>query len=152
MPLAPPPPEPAPAQEDFMAPPPFEPAPAQEDFMARARLNLLQLKRTLWPRPRLNLLQLKRSLWPPAPGSQRQRVLPAVQLFSESVGTALLFQGGVSLLVQRKAVLTVNAWFDTMNSRTPFNAVPHRCGLGKHEDMQLQALDEMQNLVEHDLL
>ena len=51
-------------------------------------------------------------------------------------------------MVQRKAVLTVNAWFDTMNSRTPFNAVPHRCGLGKHEDMQLQALDEMQNLVE----
>ena len=34
MPLAPPPPEPAPAQEDFMAPPPPEPAPAQEDFMA----------------------------------------------------------------------------------------------------------------------
>ena len=38
-----------------------------------------------------------------AQGSQRQRVLPAVQLFSESVGKALLFQGGNSMLVQSKA-------------------------------------------------
>ena len=82
-------------------------------------------------------------------GSQRQRVRPAAQLFSATTAKALYFQGGESLLVQSKAVLTVNSWFDTMNSRRPYDAVPERCSFGINLTIQQQALAEMKILIEN---
>ena len=97
----------------------------------------------------LKLCPKLKSVHVDAKGSQRQRVYLAAQLFSNSVGKCLTFQGGDALSIQSKAVLTVDRWFDTMNSRTPHSAVPHRCGFGVKLNMQMEALDDMQKLVEN---
>ena len=97
----------------------------------------------------LKLCPKLKSLHVDVRGSQRQRVYLAAQLFSNSAGKCLSFQGGEAMSVQSKAVLTVDRWFDTMNSRTPNNAVPHRCGFGVKLDVQLEALNDMQTLVEN---
>ena len=97
----------------------------------------------------LKLCPKLRTLHIDAKGSQRQRVYVAAQLFSDTTGKCMKFQGGNSLLVQSNAILTVDRWFDTMNSRTPFNAVPYRCGFGLKLQEQIQALDDMKKLVEN---
>ena len=83
-----------------------------------------------------------------AQGSMRQRVCLATQLFSHTVAKAMVFHQGESAEGKSNAILTVNNYFDTMNSRTLHNAVPYRCALGVHEELQIESLLRMKKLVE----
>lgn len=82
-------------------------------------------------------------------GSMRQRVCLATQLFSHTVAKALLFHQGKEGEIKSNAVLTINNYFDTMNSRRPYDAVPYRCGLGVHNDLQIESLLKMKILIEN---
>ena len=78
-----------------------------------------------------------------------QRVRLATQLFSHTVGTAIR-----KLLPRRQpqaeAVLTVNAWFDTLNSRSQFDGTIERCAFGRTpaaKAAQETALTKMETLI-----
>jgi len=82
-------------------------------------------------------------------GSMRQRVCLATQLFSHTVAMALLYHQGKRGETKSKAILTINNYCDTMNSRWMYDAVPYRCGLGIHQDLQIESLLKMKSLVEN---
>ena len=82
-------------------------------------------------------------------GSMRQRVCLATQLFSHTVAMALLYHQGKRGETKSKAILTINNYCDTMNSRRMYDAVPYRCGLGIHQDLQIESLLKMKSLVEN---
>lgn len=86
---------------------------------------------------------------PQLKGQCSQRVYLATQLFSSKVGTAM-----AALLPHKQeqaaAVQTIDRWFDTMNSRRPFDAKEERCGYGitpEHLSRQEAALADMEALV-----
>ena len=64
-------------------------------------------------------------------GSNRQRVFLATQLLSESVGKACSHLLGYFYQSKGKVILTIDKWFDVMNSRRKFESKEARCGLGK---------------------
>ncbi|KAF0289256.1 Transposable element P transposase [Amphibalanus amphitrite] len=84
-----------------------------------------------------------------ASGQATQRVYLAAQLFSNSVGKAM------EMLLPRRqlqseAILTVDKWFDTMNSRTRFDPRLERCGYGASPEAaaaQEAALRNMERLI-----
>ena len=82
-----------------------------------------------------------------AKGQTRQRVRLAAQLLSHTVGKGVRQILGETFACQSDAILTVNAWFDTMNSRVKFNSIPERCGFGIKLDQQQKALNDMENLI-----
>ncbi|KAF0309274.1 Transposable element P transposase [Amphibalanus amphitrite] len=82
-------------------------------------------------------------------GQVSQRVRLATQLFSHTVGTAIK-----ELLPRRQpqaeAVLTANAWFDVLNSRSQFDATIERSAYGRTAEIkavQDRALDKMTSLI-----
>ena len=81
-------------------------------------------------------------------GQGRQRVLPAAQLLSYTVGKAILQHFGPSFLPQSEAIICINDWFDVMNSHFPVASKNERCGFGLREESQLSALDKMENFVQ----
>ena len=80
-------------------------------------------------------------------GQERQRVRPAARLLSHTVGKGILHHFGETFKPQSEAVLSINRWFDAMNSRTKFTTVPERCGFGVHEEIQMKAHSDMEELV-----
>ena len=70
----------------------------------------------------------------------------ATRAFSNSVATALSARVP-GREVQAAAVGAINKWFDTMNSRAPYDAVPERCSYGvtpeirERQDAALDAMD-----------
>ena len=73
----------------------------------------------------------------------------ATRAFSNSVATALstCVPGRE---VQAAAVGAINKWFDTMNSRAPYDAVPERCSYGvtpEIRERQDAALDAMEAIM-----
>jgi hypothetical protein len=80
-------------------------------------------------------------------GQTRQRVRPAARLLSNTVGKAILRHFGEDYKVQSDAVLCINRWFDTMNSRSKYNNVSEKCGFGIYENDQQQALTNMENFI-----
>lgn len=80
-------------------------------------------------------------------GQERQRVRPAARLLSHTVGKGILHHFGDAYKPQSDAVLCINSWFDTMNSRTKYTAVPERCGFGVNEELQQKALSDMEEFV-----
>lgn len=68
-----------------------------------------------------------------AVGQAGQRVHLAAQAFSNTVGTAMatyLPRRGA----QASAILTMDKWFDVMNSRRPYDTKLERCGFGVSRD------------------
>ena len=80
-------------------------------------------------------------------GQERQRVCHAARLLSNTVAKAMWFQFGDDFKEQSKAIITINDWFDCMNSRVKISNAAARCGLGIYEQQQFKALDDMENLV-----
>jgi hypothetical protein len=80
-------------------------------------------------------------------GNDRQRVKYAVQLLSNTVSKAFVFKFGDSFLEQAKIISVIDAWFDVMDSRSKFHWKPNKCGLGVHEEKQIEALRNMEDLV-----
>ena len=65
-------------------------------------------------------------------GSERQRVRPAVQLLSATVAEAMVYLLGDEYKDKADLIITIDKWFDTMNSRSMYNNRHARCGLGKN--------------------
>ena len=64
-------------------------------------------------------------------GVQRQRVRPAMELFSNSVSDSLNFVFGDQAKGQLKVVKIIDSWIDKMNSRLKYDfQKQNRCGLG----------------------
>ena len=80
-------------------------------------------------------------------GQGRQRVRPAAELLSHTVGKGILQHFGSSHKPQSDAVICIDRWFDTMNSICVTASNKLRSGFGIHEDSQLKALDDMEKLV-----
>ena len=66
-------------------------------------------------------------------GMERQRVRPAMQLFSHTVSQAFLQVFGKKYVDQSKIIERVDAWVDVMNSRQGYDWKKNRCGLGENE-------------------
>ena len=85
-------------------------------------------------------------------GSQRQRVRLAAQTLSRTIAKSLLQFDPESNACQSKhdAVLLINDWFDTMNSRRMFDQNTLSCGMNPnlHGKSQLSILDQMENFLE----
>ena len=64
-------------------------------------------------------------------GIERQRVRPAMQLFSNSVSQAFIQVFGTEYQDQAKVIQIVDDWVDVMNSGSAYNVKELRCGLGK---------------------
>lgn len=85
-------------------------------------------------------------------GSAKQNVRMAAQLLSATVSKAMCFinrENPDHRRLQSEAVLTINNWFDVMNSRKPTNG-DKSCisfGFGLHANKQLEALEKMEALV-----
>ena len=83
-----------------------------------------------------------------ASGQASQRVSLATRTFSNTVAQAMAAYLP-QRVVQAEAVRTIDAWFDTMNSRQPFNAKPERCGYGvsaaakECQDVALSGMDSL---------
>ena len=76
-------------------------------------------------------------------GMDRQRVRPAMQLFSESVSLAFLQLFGEKYRDQSSIIGTIDDWIDTMNSRHKYDNKSNRCGLGKiSEKFDLKELNQ----------
>ena len=82
-------------------------------------------------------------------GQARQRVLPAAQLLSFTVGKAMLYHFGPSYMPQSETIICINNWFDAMNSRLPYSKNDESCGFGLNEKTQLGALDKMESFVQN---
>ena len=81
-------------------------------------------------------------------GSARQRVNTAAHLFSETTSKAFLYHFKDDFKIQSKFVLTVNNWFDTMNSCNKDSSSPCRSAFGVKLEKQTAALFEMKKAVE----
>ena len=68
---------------------------------------------------------------PNVKGSERQRVRPAFELFSDTVSKAFLYLFGDEMSEQARIISVIDKWADVMNSRTQFHYKNTRCGLGK---------------------
>ena len=80
-------------------------------------------------------------------GPTRQRVRFAVQFFSRTNANGFTMMGELG---KAWIVNIVNAWFDVMDSRLKYHKFnKHKCGLGSHEDLQLDSLISMIHLVEN---
>ena len=82
---------------------------------------------------------------PQATGQAGQRVYLATRAFSNSVATALTTRVP-GRDQQGLLVSTINKWFDVLNSRTPYDAVPERCAYGVTPEVKAKqdaALDAM---------
>ncbi len=79
-------------------------------------------------------------------GSNRQRVRTAALLLSRATAEALTFLFP-NKERQSKMLLTVNDWFNTMNSCRITDQVKLRCAFGIHLDEQLEALRKMDSLI-----
>ena len=64
-------------------------------------------------------------------GIERQRVRPAMQLFSSSVSQAFLHVFGDEHADQANVIQIVDDWVDVMNSGSAYTVKQLRCGLGK---------------------
>ena len=64
-------------------------------------------------------------------GIERQRVRPAMQLFSSSVSKAFTQVFGTEFQDQSNVIQIVDDWVDVMNSGSAYNVKELRCGLGK---------------------
>ena len=64
-------------------------------------------------------------------GIERQRVRPAMQLFSNSVSQAFIQVFGTEYQDQAKVIQIVDDWVDVMNSGSAYNVKELRCGFGK---------------------
>ena len=71
----------------------------------------------------------------------------AVHLFSDTVAKAFKFKFDDEFLEQAKIITTIDSWFDVCDSRSKFHWKNLKCGLGVHEDKQIEALKNMQDLV-----
>jgi len=91
--------------------------------------------------PKLSLVHLN------CKGNDRQRVKYAVQLFSDTVSKALRFKFGDQFAEQSNIISIIDSWFDVMNSRTKFHWKNFKCGLGVHEQSQIDILKKMLDLV-----
>ena len=85
-------------------------------------------------------------------GSQRQRVRLAAQTLSRTIAKSLLQFDPESNAYQSKhdAVLLINDWFDTMNSKRMFDQNALSCGMNPnlHGKSQLSILDQMENFLD----
>ena len=86
-------------------------------------------------------------------GSQRQRVRLAAQTLSRTIAKSLLQFDPESNVYQSKhdAVLLINDWFDTMNSRKLYDQNQLCCGMAPdmHGKSQLEILDRMENFLDN---
>ena len=80
-------------------------------------------------------------------GQTRQRVSYAAQLLSHTVGKAFTYVFGLKMKPQSDAIITINNWFDVMNSRRIMDKNCLSCGLGIHLGDQMEALDKMEKLI-----
>jgi hypothetical protein len=82
-------------------------------------------------------------------GGERQRVAPAVQLLSHTVGCAIQKYSppteDTELL--EELILTTDKWFDARNSFRTYDKNPLKCAYGVNLDLQNNALDSMTNLM-----
>lgn len=77
----------------------------------------------------------------------RQRVRPAAQLLSRTVGKAFTYFYGEKGLLKEKALLTIDSWFDTMNSRQIVDKKKLASAFGVEIEDQMKALDDMEQLI-----
>ena len=81
----------------------------------------------------------------PKASAARLRVRPAAELLSEKVSKAITF-----LLPDRKpeaeVILSIDRFFDVMNSRLKHDGKTLRCGYGVHLVDQQKALDDMESI------
>ena len=86
-------------------------------------------------------------------GSGRQRVRIAAQTLSRTIAKSLLQFDPESNVYQSKhdAVLLINDWFDTMNSRKLYDQNQLCCGMAPdmHGKSQLEILDRMENFLDN---
>ena len=83
-------------------------------------------------------------------GSKRQRVRSAAQLLSNTVAQAMIFGKPLSdraAQARRKAILTINNWFDTVNSCQKHDFPKLSSGFGIEAGAQFRALGEMETLM-----
>lgn len=79
--------------------------------------------------------------------NDRQRVLYAVQLFSNSVSEAFVSKLGDLYVNISNVIKTINDWFDVMNSSTKENiSNVNKNGLGLYYDQQILCLNNMLEL------
>ena len=82
-------------------------------------------------------------------GSQRQNVRLATQLFSKSVAKAFLYLfPGPEGKAKHDAILLINNYFDTMNSRLMYDKYPYRSGLGNYLPYHFDTLDQMEKFLD----
>ena len=62
---------------------------------------------------------------------ERQRVRPAIQLFSRTISLAFRQIFGEKYADQAKIIEIIDSWVDVMNSRLPYEWKDLRCALGK---------------------
>ena len=80
-------------------------------------------------------------------GPTRQRVRLAVQFFSRSIANGFKMLGE---FVKAWIVKIINDWFDVMDSRLKYHkSNQNKCGLGTHEEIQLESLNAMINLIQN---
>lgn len=86
-------------------------------------------------------------------GSMRQRVKPAVQIFSNSVAKAIQYCGQRELMPKgsewkeaSEIIQIINDWFDLLNSRHKFNS-PRQNAFGTDLENQVNLLNKMSQLV-----
>lgn len=86
-------------------------------------------------------------------GSQRQKVYPAVQLFSNRVSKAIEWCGIKGFMENKnwqytaKLVKMLNDWFDLFNSKNKFGFHPRNCAFGTKTDDQVSLLKEISQLI-----
>ena len=69
-------------------------------------------------------------------GMDRQRVRPAMQLFSFTVAKAFIQLFGDKYKEQSKIIEVIDAWVDVMNSSHMYDRIKvQRCGLGKYQNI-----------------
>ena len=79
--------------------------------------------------------------------NMRQRVRLAAQLLSNKCAKAMT-KLHPEATAKQKAIETFDNWFDSMNSRRPYDQKQNRCGFGIHRDKQMKALDDMETFLE----
>jgi hypothetical protein len=86
-------------------------------------------------------------------GSERQKVRPAVQVLSETVGKSLKYLGSIDKLKSpdweftSQFIILVDKWFDAMNSSCTMSDKPSRAPYRATDD-QLLVLKEMTQVMD----